>query len=53
MIREPRRVDEICRSLSPHFDVAPEIVERDVLAFVQALADRGLVRLVDPARTEK
>jgi hypothetical protein len=47
MVREPRRVGDICRSLSEVYDVDDDTVARDVVAFLRSLLERGLVRVVD------
>lgn len=36
-------VEAIIRALNPRYDVAPEQLERDVLAFIRELAEEGLL----------
>jgi hypothetical protein len=47
MLREPRRFGDVCRELSQHYEADIDALTRDVTMFVQALIERGLVRLVD------
>ena len=46
MLATPRRVSELVRAVSDEFDVTPAQCERDVLALLDDLAGRRLVREV-------
>jgi len=48
MLAEPRRVDEIFRSLSSRHGVDTAILTRDVTPFLQQLMQHGLVRKLAP-----
>jgi hypothetical protein len=48
LLAEPRRVGDLCESLSQIFDVDTDTIFRDANPFLEALLARGLVRLVDP-----
>jgi hypothetical protein len=45
LLSVPRRVSEIIALLVEEFDVSAERCERDVLAFLGDLGERGLIRL--------
>ena len=47
MLREPRRLGDLCRDLSQHYEADMDALTRDVTVFLQALIARGLVRVVD------
>lgn len=42
---QPRSVDEICRSVVDQFDVEQSQCRADVIAFLQELAEAGLVEV--------
>ena len=44
LLATPRRVADLVRILSDEFDVSPDRLERDVLALLDDLADRDLIR---------
>ena len=44
LLATPRRVSDLVRTLSDEFDVSTEQLERDVLALLDDLADRALIR---------
>lgn len=46
-LAEPRSVAEICESVVEEFDVAPETCRDDVIRFLTALKEAGLVRSVE------
>jgi hypothetical protein len=46
-IEQPRRVDEICATLSQQFEIDAETCRREVLDFLNDLVERGLARIVD------
>lgn len=48
LLAEPRRVGDLCESLSRIFDVDADTIFRDANPFLEALLARGLVRLIDP-----
>jgi hypothetical protein len=50
LIHEPRRVGDICNSLSKTYNADENTVARDVVAFLESLLERGLVRVVGDAR---
>ena len=43
LIQEPRRIDEIRNMIMGEFDVDSEICEQDLLAFICAMENEGLV----------
>lgn len=47
LIASPRRVDELCADLLSKFEVDASTCEREVVAFLDTLVARGLVRVVD------
>jgi hypothetical protein len=47
MIGQPRRVDDICHTLSRVYDMTEDTATRDVVEFLEALLARGLVRVVE------
>jgi hypothetical protein len=49
LIQEPRRVQDIRDSLLEEFDVDPQRCERDLLAFLRGLADKGLLHVTNEA----
>lgn len=48
----PRKVDEIVRNLSRHYDLGPEKIGPDVLEFLQQLVDQRLLRVFGTASDE-
>jgi hypothetical protein len=48
LIAQPRRVSDLCRSLSPRYDIDADTLIRDVTCFLDELLARKLVRLVVP-----
>lgn len=42
-----RSIDEIVATLAPEFDCPRDVLSRDVLAYVERLQQRGLLRLSD------
>jgi hypothetical protein len=49
LIAAPRTINEICAALVAEYEVEPDICERDVVALLNALSDRGLVERCDVA----
>ena len=47
LIQEPRTVYEVCDALLKEYEVEPERCERDLLALLQELADKGLIEVKD------
>lgn len=47
LIERPRRVVDVCAELVRRFDVDEHNCRQEVVAFVTALVDRGLARVVD------
>jgi hypothetical protein len=47
MLAEPRRIDDVCAVLIERFEVPPDTLRREVSAFIKAMVDRRLLRLVD------
>jgi hypothetical protein len=47
-IEAPRRLDEICDAIGSRFNVPRDILERDVLALVEMLAQADLVKVEVP-----
>ena len=41
----PTRVDEVLARLQEHYDVTPQRCEADVIALLERLRDKGLVRV--------
>lgn len=44
LIAQPQTVGEVCRAMALHYDVESERCQRDVLAFLDDLLARGLLR---------
>ena len=51
LVAEPRRVSELVQTITGEFAVSPEQCERDVLALLEELSSRELVREV-PAEAD-
>ena len=49
LIQEPRSVRDIRDHLVAEFDVDPQRCERDLQAFLQSLAEKGLLHVTDEA----
>jgi hypothetical protein len=47
LLREPRSVEEIARTLASEYDVSVEAAESDVIQFLEQLAAEGLVTVAD------
>jgi Coenzyme PQQ synthesis protein D (PqqD) len=47
LIAQPQRVSDLCQSLAQHYDSDCETLTRDVIAFLDELLARRLVRLMD------
>ena len=47
LLEHPRRVEELCATLSREFDAGAEEIGRDVLGFLDQLEDQGLVRVLE------
>ena len=43
LIQETKRIDELKRTILGEYDVDSEVCERDLLAFICAMANEGLV----------
>jgi hypothetical protein len=50
LIERPQSVSALCETLQSEFAVSYETCERDVLNFLNQLADENLVRTVAPTR---
>jgi hypothetical protein len=50
LIAQPRRVGDICRSLSTVYDVDDATLTREVMEFLQKLLAHKLARIVEDAR---
>jgi hypothetical protein len=48
MLAAPQRVAQVCDALSQRYEVEREILNREVIAFAQALIERRLLQVVDP-----
>jgi hypothetical protein len=46
LLEQPCAVSAVCKALEDEFSVDPETCERDVLAFLEQLREKGLIRLV-------
>jgi len=44
LLSTPQRVSDIVHTVSDEFDVSPEQCERDVLALLESLSERELIR---------
>ena len=42
-LRKPRSTEDLTKSVCEEYDVGPDLAERDVRAFVDALAGKGLL----------
>ena len=47
LIKQPRRVGELCEALAQRYEVEPEILNRDMVAFLEQLLARNLIRIVE------
>src|SRR5215208_1907804 len=47
LLAEPRRVGEICETLSSRYETDEHTLLRDVTWFLESLVERGLVRVID------
>jgi Coenzyme PQQ synthesis protein D (PqqD) len=45
-LEEPRRVDALCHAVASHFAVSETACEADVLAFLAALQEAGLIETI-------
>ena len=43
LVEQPRQVADLCRQLAVEYNVAPDVCERDVIAFLEELAEENLV----------
>ncbi len=48
LLSQPRRLGDLCATLSHIYDVDADTVLRDTSGFLEAMLARGLLRLVDP-----
>ncbi len=46
LLEQPCSVSFVCEMLQAEFDVDPETCERDVVAFLEQLCEKGIVRVV-------
>jgi Coenzyme PQQ synthesis protein D (PqqD) len=53
LLSQPRRLGDICATLSRIYDADADTILRDTSDFVEALLARGLVRVVDPETTNE
>jgi len=51
LIAQPRKVMDLCHMLQDEFDVEQEPCLRDVLEFLNDLADENIVKVVDESAT--
>lgn len=49
LIMDPTRVEDIAAALVREYDVDPDRCERELLAFLEKLAERGLLEVTDEA----
>lgn len=42
-IETPTMIEALCQRLRPRFDISPQIIESDVIAFLEQLETRGLL----------
>ena len=45
LLESPRTVSELCRAIEAEYEVEPATCEADVLAYLQELLGKGLIRL--------
>ena len=45
-LEEPRRVDSLCQTVATHFAVSETACEADVIAFLAALQEAGLIETI-------
>lgn len=53
LLREPRSVGDVHQSLASLYDVDDQTLRRDVDSFLQAMLERGLLRIVEPGASER
>jgi hypothetical protein len=46
LLEDPCSVSAVCQALQEEFSVDPETCERDVIAFLEQLRDKGLIQIV-------
>lgn len=47
LVKSPRRVEDILETLLQEYDVAPSVLERDVISFLESAAARHLIETSD------
>jgi len=47
MLETPKAVSEVCDALLPDFDVTREQCEKDILFFLNRLAEKEVIKIVD------
>jgi hypothetical protein len=47
LLKEPRRVGDLCQVLAQRYDADAETLNRDVVSFLDQLLARGLLRVVE------
>jgi hypothetical protein len=52
LIAEPITPQSLCATLAAEYEVEPEVCERDVLAFLDALATEGLLTILPEQRSD-
>jgi hypothetical protein len=46
LLETPRTVSDLCETLQPDFDVTPEQCARDVLFFLNRMAEKEVIRII-------
>jgi hypothetical protein len=47
-IKTPKKVSDLCHILKPDYNVKGEQCEKDVLVFLNQMAEKRLVRIIKP-----
>ena len=47
LLDSPKKVSELCDTLLPDYDVTPEQCAQDVLSFLNRMAEKGIIKIVN------
>ena len=47
MLETPKTMSELCDTLLPDYDVTREQMEKDVLAFLKQMLEKGIIKIVN------
>ena len=52
MLRQPRRVGDLCAALASQYQIDDNSLQRDVIWFLEEMIERGLLRVVEDRQAE-